>query len=525
VHFCDEQSLSLLAEASWRRCLYFQESIMNLACARLCIVLIGSLFCVSSSQASWYVQASAGAVAHGMNAQQGPFTTKAEAEHFIATCGYLAQLAPGGSDDTSSGNSSSSGSGYVPSDSDSGPGAYLAAGAAYVMTLPIRLLERGVSNATEGNANRNASDARATALNNAGVQAYNQRDYKTALSYYQQALSISPGDGMIKSNLADAQGRVAEMLRAKEQLEKDRIAAGNMQQSIQALAQSLTASPSTGGLGFSSGISDKSSGQSSGLDFMGSSDASTLQANGAGSSGTKSSESSGLGFMDSGSTLKDSVRDSPSDQKVGQGTFGTNVANPDLTPADATVTGDDNNVRRHLNTADFHGVEAANGSNLETADNDASLVFDKPAKNENAVDVRTVATPSSSLGMPDIPREMTGDDVIKDGVKRLNTYLPQLKRAKEDVEEAQTAVAQASTAEEKKAAEDALTSAQIKRQGSQQMVDSAKSQIVQRTIYLKKFSVPGAAPSSSNPSTDAAGSVTPSSAQGAGAGSSASPQN
>jgi hypothetical protein len=459
-----------------------------------------------------------------MNAQQGPFATRAEAEHFINTCGYLAQLEPGGSDDTSSGNSSSSGSGYVPSDGDNGPGAYLAAGIAYVITSPVRLLEMGVSKTKEGNIERDSSGARATALNNAGVQAYDQKDYKTALSYFEQASSINPDGSMIKSNLAAAQSRVAEIQEEQEEQEQhasDKVVVGNMQQSIQSLARSLTTAPSPGGLDFSGGRSGRNSDQSSGLEFMGSNDAGTSQPIGSGSPGAKSGGPSSLEFMDSGSTLKDSL----SDQKEGQGTFGTSIAKPDLIPADAPVTGSDADAQHHLNSADFHGVEAANGANLETIQNDSSLVFDRSAKNENAVDVRMVATPSSSSGMPYIPKEMTRDDVIKDGVKRLNTYLPQLKQAKEDVEKAQTAVSQASTAEEKKAAQDALTSAQIKSQGSQQMVDSAKSQIVQRTIYLKRFSVPGAASSSSIPSNAPTGIAAPSATQDAAAGSAPFPQN
>lgn len=94
-------------------------------------------------------------------------------------------------------------------------------------------------------------------FNELGVQAYNKGDWTTAISLFQQALQNSPDDPVIRKNLANAQTNLANQ-QARERAEKEamerqrqnKVAADNMQQSIQNFAQTLNAAPVSGGLDF-----------------------------------------------------------------------------------------------------------------------------------------------------------------------------------------------------------------------------------------------------------------------------------
>ena len=150
--------------------------------------------------------------------------------------------------------------------------------------------------------------------NHEGVDAYKAGNFAAALNYFQQAIAIlpvgDPGTQVIRDDVAAAQSKIDQAQHEKEQRQKDKIAANNMQQSIQNLAQTLNAAPSSGGLDFNDGKG--------------------------GTTENAGSVSKGLDFVDSSVHLKDSVNDPSLDHKTSRGLFGTKVANPgstDLTPA------------------------------------------------------------------------------------------------------------------------------------------------------------------------------------------------
>jgi tetratricopeptide (TPR) repeat protein len=119
------------------------------------------------------------------------------------------------------------------------------------------------------------ADQQARAANEQGVQAYNRGDWTAAAAYFQQALQSYPNDPTYLKNLANAQANLANQ-QAKEKAEREaaerqrqnRAAANNMQQSIQNFAQTLNASPISGGLDFDARISGSPpDGNHGGLDF------------------------------------------------------------------------------------------------------------------------------------------------------------------------------------------------------------------------------------------------------------------
>jgi tetratricopeptide (TPR) repeat protein len=126
-----------------------------------------------------------------------------------------------------------------------------------------------------------------------GEDAYRNGDYTTALNYFQQALANVPADvssrHILSEDLAAAQERLDQAKRDEEQRRQDKITANNMQQSIQNLAQSMTAAPASGGLDF---IDPKSTTSATAGD---------------------GSKSGGLDFVDPSEPLKDA----PSDKKAG----------------------------------------------------------------------------------------------------------------------------------------------------------------------------------------------------------------
>lgn len=91
-----------------------------------------------------------------------------------------------------------------------------------------------------------------------GESEYKQGNYTAALAHFQQALSNYPSNypssgsdlQILRDDLSAAQTKVEEAQQAEAQHERDKIAAANMQQSIQTLAQSLSSAPSSDGLDF-----------------------------------------------------------------------------------------------------------------------------------------------------------------------------------------------------------------------------------------------------------------------------------
>lgn len=117
------------------------------------------------------------------------------------------------------------------------------------------------------------------AANEKGVQAYKKGDWATAISLFQQALQNDPNDPTYRQNLANAQANMANQ-QAREKAEREamdrqrqnKVAADNMQQSIQNFAQTLNAAPVSGGLDFDgrtagTAPSGGNGGNSGGLDF------------------------------------------------------------------------------------------------------------------------------------------------------------------------------------------------------------------------------------------------------------------
>lgn len=119
------------------------------------------------------------------------------------------------------------------------------------------------------------AEQQARDVNNLGVQAYNQGNWATAIAYFNQALQKFPNEPIYQKNLANAQANLANQ-QAKERAEREamerqrqnKIAADNMQQSIQNFAQTLNAAPVSGGLDFDGRTSGTvPAGNSGGLDF------------------------------------------------------------------------------------------------------------------------------------------------------------------------------------------------------------------------------------------------------------------
>lgn len=111
-----------------------------------------------------------------------------------------------------------------------------------------------------------------------GEDAYLKGDYTTAFNYFQQALTNDPADDpdkqTLEGDLAATQRKIDDIRRDQEQHQQNRIAASEMQQSIQNFAQSLSAVPPSntaipsGRLDFNDGKSGNNSNKPSELAFM-----------------------------------------------------------------------------------------------------------------------------------------------------------------------------------------------------------------------------------------------------------------
>jgi hypothetical protein len=169
--------------------------------------------------------------------------------------------------------------------------------------------------------------AEAHDLNQKGIDAYNSGDYDSAAKYFQEALARLPGDSTIQQNLQTVKDQIAA---TKQKSEKE-----FKQGKLRALGQMK-------------GISNRG-------DFD---SASSLKGVGSTDAGLKgvppSGDSSGLKPLPDVSTaahvvdastvpagLKGAVADSPSDKNVVRGSFGDNVAKPELTLVSVTPPGSD----------------------------------------------------------------------------------------------------------------------------------------------------------------------------------------
>lgn len=119
------------------------------------------------------------------------------------------------------------------------------------------------------------ADQQARSANEQGVAAYNRGDWATAIALFKQSLQNFPNDPTYRQNLVNAETNLANQ-QAKEKAEREekekqrqnKAAADNMQQSIRNFAQTLNASPISGGLDFDGRTAGTApDANSGGLDF------------------------------------------------------------------------------------------------------------------------------------------------------------------------------------------------------------------------------------------------------------------
>ena len=128
----------------------------------------------------------------------------------------------------------------------------------------------------------NLRHARAQVIDQQGLQAANAGNSALALSLFEQAWRMLPSDhsydvgrATLKKNIQQARARLQEQEGREKQLQQDKVAAGNMQQTIQGLAQSLSTAPPSAGLDFNGAKPGNNATASSGLPFMASNPATT----------------------------------------------------------------------------------------------------------------------------------------------------------------------------------------------------------------------------------------------------------
>ena len=118
----------------------------------------------------------------------------------------------------------------------------------------------------------------AGAQNRLGLDAFNNGDYTGAMNYLRLALAhippSDPGVSIIRASIAAAQERIDSAQALNQQMaqyeQQDKAATATMQQTLQGLAQSVTAgpAPSSKGLGFGDNAGGDKPGGSGGLTFM-----------------------------------------------------------------------------------------------------------------------------------------------------------------------------------------------------------------------------------------------------------------
>jgi tetratricopeptide (TPR) repeat protein len=227
-----------------------------------------------------------------------------------------------------------------------------------------------------------------------GEDAYRRGDYATALNYFQQALANDPIDDQAKrilnDDLAVAKGKIANV-------QRDKVAAANIQQTVQNLAQSLTAAPSP-----------NTKPSPGGLDFSD------------GGPTSNSDNSGGLSFTASDPSLKDSVADKSGQPSAGGSTnaFGTNSnpSNPDLdhsAPAPAVAV---HNASDQASSAANSGAAAETNGRSDDAKAKSGCAFDTgacAAYTPVRVDKNVAQTPGAAEVASHIPAAARNDPEIQ----------------------------------------------------------------------------------------------------------------
>lgn len=137
----------------------------------------------------------------------------------------------------------------------------------------ISLYEQALRLSPRADIANNLAHARAKVLDKQAIEAERAGNSVLALRLFEQAVQALPADRFydparttLKKNIAQTRAHLEEQQGREKQQQQDKVAAANMEQSIQNLAQSLKATTSTGGLDFN-GAGNKPD-PSGGLPFM-----------------------------------------------------------------------------------------------------------------------------------------------------------------------------------------------------------------------------------------------------------------
>lgn len=223
-----------------------------------------------------------------------------------------------------------------------------------------------------------------------GEDAYRKGDFSTAVSYFRQALSNDPTDDpekrVLNDDLSAAQGKIAN-------IQQDKIAAANIQQTVQSLAQSLivASSPnitsSPGGLDFSDGGST-----------------------------SNSDNSRELKFTDSDPTLRDAVADKPTQGSAGGCTNSFGIqgcpSHPDLNdaaPAEKTTINSNRDALTSINTSATNA--AGVGNSPESMKNQAGIGLDeRPTAAPTTIPINKSTPQSPYAGLsPSVAKALASD--------------------------------------------------------------------------------------------------------------------
>jgi tetratricopeptide (TPR) repeat protein len=374
--------------------------------------------------------------------------------------------------------------------------------------------------AAEAAAEQQRRNAAAYAQNEQGLDAYKKKDWATAEAYFKQSLQNNPNDSVVLRNLAQTQNwegydasqrgdnikalefyrqalandpptdkdrhyiienmaaaqqgvdyANAEVEREKQQQIQDKASANDMKDSLSRMVNSLSTENNASTAG--SKTPDSTSAESAGLAFTDTDPALNNAFINGSQSGQQQSQQQ---------QQQQQSSDTPSNQKVTTGTFGDKVVKPGVLPAEEKIAGTGNNNAQQALDALNTVKPPENGGRQQ--------VIDTAGPQGKDITPAIVGTPTSSSEIPDVGG-MDDDKVIKPALIELKKWLSQSQQDKEEVIKKQAAFDQANP-NAKKAAQEALDNAQIKSQGSQQMVISKKKEIVERMIYLKPFTVSGA---------------------------------
>ena len=238
-------------------------------------------------------------------------------------------------------------------------------------------------------------------LGQEGEDSYRSGDYPAALNYIQQALANDPaGDDpnrrTLNDDLATVQSKIA-------QRDKDKLAASEMQQSIQNFAHSISAAPSSGGLDFNDGKSDNNS-----------------------------HKSSGLTFMDPNHTLNDAPNSTQPSQGASTCTFGTtcNPANPSLGGPPASAGGATSSASSTDRALDGARVAAGQGNVAQknTSEPGASEAARHPWDTAGGVaaPMPVVAASPASAPVPDSIKNTPGYKTMAAEKEKLQNRMNQL---------------------------------------------------------------------------------------------------